>query len=300
MEPNEPTAASPGRAVADRPRTPQPLASETGPITIRDARPQGAAAPSPTDLQQVTAETAHDFNNLLSVILGCASEIEAGLATEAEVHERAGEIRSAAERGAQLTRQLIDAARPGPPAARTANLNAAIATALPMIERACGPHIDVRCEPDTGLPKVGIPDDQVERILLNLATNGRDAMDGRGTLTIRSSLVPIPPGDPNLGAGWYLRLSVSDEGPGMTSAVMARALEPFYTTKKEDLGSGLGLPTVLGIARDAGGDLRISTSRGVGTTISVYLPGVRDNGESLALPARRRPHSGGPDERPAS
>jgi C4-dicarboxylate-specific signal transduction histidine kinase len=84
----------------------------------------------------------------------------------------------------------------------------------------------------------------------------------------------------------------------MTAAVMSRALEPFYTTKRDDLGSGLGLPTVLGIARDADGDLRISTSRGVGTTISVYLPGIRNNGERLALPARRRSDAGGPDEQP--
>jgi signal transduction histidine kinase len=286
MEPNEPTTvAEPPEGAAQR-------------ITIRDARREDPEAPSRADLRQLTAEAAHDFNNLLSVILGCASEIEAGLDSEAEVSERAGEIRAAAERGAELTRALIDAARPSPAAERPSNLNAAIVTALPMIERACGPHIDVRCEPDTGLPKVGVSEGQIERILLNLATNGRDAMDGRGTLTIRSSLVPIPPGDCNLGAGWYLRLSVSDEGPGMSSAVMARALEPFYTTKKEDLGSGLGLPTVLGIARDAGGDLRISTSRGVGTTVSIYLPGIRDNGESLALPARRRPHQGGPDEQP--
>ncbi len=284
MEPNEPTTVV----------EPPDGAAEW--ITIRDARREDPETPSPADLRQVTAEAAHDFNNLLSVILGSASEIEAGLGSDAEVRERAGEIRDAAERGALLTRQLIDAARPSPAAERPSNLNAAIVQALPMIERACGPHIDVRCEPDTGLPKVGVSEGKIERILLNLATNARDAMDGRGTLTIRSSLVPIPPGDCNLGAGWYLRLAVSDEGPGMSSAVMARALEPFYTTKREDLGSGLGLPTVLGIARDAGGDLRISTSRGVGTTVSVYLPGVRDNGESLALPARKRPHQGGPDE----
>jgi signal transduction histidine kinase len=297
MEPNQSTTVSPGRAVTDEP-PPEPSCGEAGPITIRDARPDPLATPSPTDLRQITAEAAHDFNNLLSVILGCASEIEAGLGSEAEVRERAGEIRDAAERGALLTRQLIDTARSSPEAERPSNLNAAIVKALPMIERACGAHVDVRCEPDTGLPKVGVSEGKIERILLNLATNARDAMDGRGTLTIRSSLVPIPPGDCNLGAGWYLRLAVSDEGPGMSSAVMARALEPFYTTKREDLGSGLGLPTVLGIARDAGGDLRISTSRGVGTTVSVYLPGIRDNGESLALPARRRPHQGGPNEQP--
>ncbi len=160
--------------------------------------------------------------------------------------------------------------------------------ALTLVERTSGDHVSVICEPGTDLPQVAIGAEGTERILLNLVGNARDAIGGRGTVAVRTCRVPIPPGDPALGTGWYALLSVSDDGGGMTTELAARALEPYYTTKAGARGSGLGLPTAAGIARDASGDLRISSAPGIGTTVSVYMPGVRRNGGPLAMPARSR------------
>jgi signal transduction histidine kinase len=223
---------------------------------------------------RLTAGVAHDFNNMLSVILASASELEEGLRS-AEDRERASEIRAAAERGARLTRQLLTYSRPERAEPQPVDLNLATLDAIRLLDRTIGAEVELRSDPAAGLPMVLLVPGQAEQIIVNLATNARDAMPDGGRITIRTRLSSITPNDPGLGAGWHVRLTVCDNGTGMPEEVVERALEPFFTTKDRSRGTGLGLATVSEIARAAGGDVRISSRPGEGTDVSVYLPALR-------------------------
>ncbi len=237
---------------------------------------------------RLAAGVAHDFNNLLLVILTCSEELEQGVA-ETEHRERAIEIRSAAERGARLTRQLLKYARDDEQERVPVDVNRSVVDTTRLLLRTLGDHVALRSEPAASLPRVLLGAGQLEQILINLAANGRDAMPEGGTVTIRTRLAVVDPGDEILGVGWHLLLTVSDEGVGMTREELTRAREPFFTTKKAD-GTGLGLSTAFEIARNAGGDLRIESAPGNGTTVSLYLPAVDETGEPLTLP-RQSGHS---------
>jgi signal transduction histidine kinase len=310
MEPNEPQAESEVDAKSGAPPlqrfagddrgSPKDPPSFDDEVVIHDCRPPGAErfdqAPASAsgvqvdlrdDLRLLTAETAHDFNNLLSVILSCASELEQST-DDPRTAERAEEIRTAAERGADLTRRLIDATRPrcGPTA--PLDLSRAVTACSRMMGRALGHGIRLAIEPAAGLPRVPLSEEQVEQILLNLAANARDAMVAGGSFTIRTRMLSLEPGDDHLRPGWYVSLEAIDDGIGMTAEQLERATEPYFTTKEGARGSGLGLPTIAEAARAAGGDLRIASEPGAGTTVSVYLPAVRNNGEPLTLASRAR------------
>jgi signal transduction histidine kinase len=233
---------------------------------------------------RLTAGVAHDFNNMLSVILASASELEGGL-TEGEHRERAAEIRAAAERGARLTRQLLTYSRPERGEPQPVDLNLATRDAMRLLVRTIGQEVAFRSDPAAGLPMVLLVPGQAEQILVNLATNARDAMPDGGTITIRTRLSPVAAGDDQLGNGWHVCLTVCDDGIGMPEEVADRALEPFFTTKDRSRGTGLGLATVAEIARSAGGDVRITSRPGEGTAVSVYLPAVRGDGSRLSLEA---------------
>lgn len=226
---------------------------------------------------RLTAGVAHDFNNMLSVILASASELEAGLRGR-EDRERASEIRAAAERGARLTKQLLTYSRPERAEPQPVDLNLATLDAMRLLVRTIGAEAQLRSDPAAGLPMVLLVPGQAEQIIVNLATNARDAMPDGGTITIRTRLSSIDADDPRLHPGWHVRLTVSDNGTGMPEEIVERALEPFFTTKDRSRGTGLGLATVSEIARSAGGDVRISSRPGEGTAVSVYLPAVGSNG----------------------
>jgi len=237
----------------------------------------------------MTASVAHDFNNLLSVILVCAGEI-ADSAGDDEQRARAEEIRAAAERGAGLSKRLLqqgatDAATLDPVA-----LDVAIIDALPLLRRTLGADADISLTSSGGVPRALLAPGELERMLLNLAANSRDAMASGGSVDIRTAVVPIPAGDPHLPVGSCAKISFTDDGTGMSAEVARRAVLAYYSTKDEEEGTGLGLATVQAIARSRGGDLRISTTPGSGTTVSIYLPAVRESGEPLALrPPGRAP-----------
>lgn len=231
---------------------------------------------------RLTAGVAHDFNNMLSVILASASELEEALRNR-ENRERASEIRAAAERGARLTKQLLTYSRPERAEPQLVDLNLATLDAIRLLVRTIGAEVELRTDPAAGLPMVMLVPGQAEQMLVNLATNARDAMPDGGRITIRTRLSSIDAGDPQLGAGWHVRLTVCDTGTGMPEEVVGRALEPFFTTKDRSRGTGLGLATVSEIARSAGGDVRISSRPGEGTAVSVYLPAVRSNGVQAVL-----------------
>jgi len=266
-------------------RDPAPLATAAPIVLPERARPK----PAPTaaeleDLGRRTAEVAHDFNNLLSVIMVCASEIAAGGGEQAE---RAEEIRAAAERGAALSRGLTTGHREGneaAPAVEPVAVPAAIAAAEALLARTLGNRVALAVDCAAALPAVGIAAAELERILLNLAANARDAMPEGGSVAIAAGTVTIPPGDPVLGTGLHVRIAFADSGSGMSAETARRALEPYYSTKQAGAGSGLGLAGARALVRDAGGELRINTRPGGGTTISIYLPALSPGGEPLALP----------------
>lgn len=251
------------------------------PDTSKSGLAEPPATPS-VGLEQMTAGVAHDFNNLLSVILVCAGEIAEG-EVGTEERSRAAEIREAAERGAELSRRLLiaDPARPEEPAKTAAA--SALADSCSLLRRTLGPGIELDLSAEEHLPDALITPGELQRMLINLVANSRDAMPEGGTVRIRAGLAEIGPGDPALGVGWYVRVAVIDNGVGMSADVAYRAAQAYFTTKGRGAGTGLGLATVAGLARAAGGDLRIDSVPGLGTTVSFFLPAVDSQGLPLSL-----------------
>jgi signal transduction histidine kinase len=232
----------------------------------------------------LTAGVAHDFNNILAVILVCASEIAAA-AEDPGQRQRAEEIREAAQRGAELSRRLVAGDTARPRSAEPLDVGAAVAEALPLLRRTLGSDVQITIGGGGPLPLARLGRGELERMLVNLAANSRDALSGSGAVAIHTAEVSVPGGDPHLGAGTHLRIAFSDSGAGMTPEVAMRAIEPHFTTKGSG-GSGLGLATVSALLRERGGDVRINTAPGAGTTISLYVPAVDAAGDALALPPR--------------
>jgi signal transduction histidine kinase len=264
--------------------------SFAGSATVVPDPEQPPPAPTAAELEELerrTARVAHDFNNLLSVILICAGEIADG--ADGPECDRAEEIREAALRGAELCRGLLagERAMSGSAPAREPGLldvDEAILASRKLIERALGPSVRVDLASDGPLPRVALAPAGLERVLLNLAANSRDAMPAGGAVLIGAATVPVPPGDPYLGTGLHVRISFGDSGSGMSPEIARRALEPYFSTKDGEAGSGLGLAGAHAMVREAGGDLRINSRPGIGTTISIYLPAFDGSGEPLALP----------------
>ena len=263
----------------------------TAPIVLPEgAKPRPDPAPSREELEELgrrTASVAHDFNNLLSVIMVCAGEIVEG-PDDGTYRERAQEIRDAAERGAELSRRLLTGSgrvdRPADDPAPIATTTAIIG-AMKLIERMVGGFIDVSLASDGHLPEIRLAPGEIERVLLNLAANSRDAMPNGGRIEIRTGVISIPPNDPRLGTGWHVRIAFADNGSGMPPETARMAIEPYFSTKGAS-GSGLGLASVAALVRGAGGDVRVNSRIGAGTTISIYLPALDTSGRPLALPGR--------------
>ena len=225
---------------------------------------------------QLTGGIAHDFNNLLMAVLGNLelAEIRFGGPGRHPAQRYLAQARHSAERGARLTRDLLAFARRQSLHVAPLDANAVISGADELLRRSVGGlvRIEQRLAPDLW-PALG-DSSQIELVILNLAINARDAMPGGGTITIETG--NIRAGDPRrpaeLSEGDYVRLAVSDTGSGMSEEVLAKCLEPFFTTKEIGKGSGLGLPVVHGIATQSGGTVAISSELGRGTVVSVYLP----------------------------
>ncbi|MDA0230390.1 MAG: PAS domain S-box protein [Proteobacteria bacterium] len=222
---------------------------------------------------QLTGGLAHDFNNLLAIIMGNSELLLERPETEGRLLQP---IIRAAERGAKLTHQLLAFSRKQTLEPRAIDLGPLIDEMGQMLRRTLGEQIEMTITPEPGLWQVLADPSQVENALLNLALNARRAMTEGGSLRIESSNVTLDeeyaasrleviPGD-------FVQITVSDTGSGMSAEVLARALEPFFTTKKVGEGSGLGLPMVYGFAKQSRGDLAIMSEEGQGTTVSLYLP----------------------------
>ena len=213
---------------------------------------------------RLTGGIAHDFNNLLTVVIGATEGLAEALADRPDLAPVAGVALEAAQRGAELVGQLMAASRTQPLAPQTIDCNRFADDLLPMLRRTLGGHIAVELSAADGDVCCLADRTQLTSAILNLCVNGRDAMPEGGRLTLSISTDFEDPS--------FVRLSVGDTGEGMTPAVLARALEPFFTTKVEGTGTGLGLAMVNGFAIQSGGRVEIDTTPGVGTTMTLCLP----------------------------
>jgi two-component system cell cycle sensor histidine kinase/response regulator CckA len=227
-------------------------------------------------LGQLAGGIAHDFNNMLGVIVNYANfVIEEAESAEPDIKMIATDARQvirAGERATDLTHQLLAFARREVVRPQVLDLNKVIAELAPMLRATIGEQSTLILRPGPGLPPVTCDPGQIEQLLVNLATNARDAMPSGGNLVIDT--------------GRYddqVRIRVCDAGKGMAADVVERAFEPFFTTKASGEGTGLGLATVYGIVTQAGGDVRIASEPGLGTTVTVLLPA--DAGPSASATA---------------
>ena len=234
-------------------------------------------------LGQLVGGIAHDFNNLLNVITGYtdfAEEELTGLAGRESRMESVladiEQVRQAARRAVGLTRQLMVFARREVVHPQVVDLDILVSGVQQMLGSILGEHVEMVIVPGAGVWTVKADPGQLEQILVNLALNARDAMPGGGKLTIDTGNVDADEAytasRPDLRPGRYVRLRVSDTGTGMSREVLARAFEPFFSTKPKDQGTGLGLATVYGIVTQAGGYAQIYSEPGHGTSVSAMLP----------------------------
>lgn len=225
---------------------------------------------------QLTGGVAHDFNNVLQVISGNLQLLAMMLPGDPSVQRRIEIAKFATDRGAKLSSQLLAFARRQPLQPSTINLGRVLRAMDDMLRRALGESIEVETVVGGGLWNTLIDPNQIENAILNLAINARDAMEGSGKLTLElcnAMLDDLYANQENeVVVGQYVMLAISDTGCGMPPDVMERAFEPFYTTKCEGQGTGLGLSMVFGFVKQSGGHIKIYSEVGLGTTIRVYFP----------------------------
>ncbi|MFN8652894.1 MAG: CHASE3 domain-containing protein [Gemmatimonadales bacterium] len=261
-----------------------PLRSPSGEITglvaayvdVRDQRILQEELRQSQKLEAVgrlAGAVAHDFNNLLTAILGFAERAREGLPAGSEYRADLDQATVAAERAAALTHQLLTFSRPQAVTPRAVDLAAVVEAMEPMLGRLIGEQVDLetRLAPDT---RVLADPHHIEQVLLNLCINARDAMPDGGRLLVETRTVEpsnaLLAQHPDLAAERYALLAVSDSGTGMDEATRQRIFEPFFTTKG-GMGTGLGLATVHGIVRQAGGVITVDSMPGRGTSFRIYL-----------------------------
>jgi signal transduction histidine kinase len=228
---------------------------------------------------------AHDFNNLLAVVLTYGDFIAEELPPDHPLQGDVAEIRKAAGRGADLTRQLLVFSRRDLINPSVLDVNATITDLLNLLQRTLGEEIVLQPVLAAQLPRILADPGELEQVLVNLAVNARDAIDGGGSITVETSEQEIDEDAARAHAevrvGRYVRIAVTDTGCGMTPEVVEQIFEPFFTTKGPGEGTGLGLSTVYGIANRYGGFVTVYSEIGVGTTFKVYLPATDDSPDSV-------------------
>jgi two-component system cell cycle sensor histidine kinase/response regulator CckA len=236
-------------------------------------RTQLAAAQRLDSVGRLAGGVAHDFNNMLGVILGRTSLAMEQLSPTDPAQAELKEVLEAAQRSAELTKQLLAFARRQPAKPVDLDLDEKIAGLLKMLRRLIGEDIALEWVPG-GLAPIRIDPTQVDQILTNLCVNARDAISGVGTIRIETACVERRPPDEPLDAPRrsFVMLSVTDTGVGMTEEVVAHLFEPFFTTKGVGQGTGLGLATVYGIIKQNGGHVEVASRPGQGTRFGLYLP----------------------------
>jgi two-component system cell cycle sensor histidine kinase/response regulator CckA len=224
---------------------------------------------------QLAGGVAHDFNNVLAVILN-SSEFALSQLGDHPAAEDVRAMREAAERAAALTRQLLVFSRREIARPQLLPLNGLVSSIERLLRRTIGEHIKLVVVLEDDLPPIEADPSHVEQVLLNLAVNARDAMPDGGTLRVETRSVTIDNEyarlKPDMAAGRYVLLAVSDTGCGMPEPVLQRAFDPFFTTKPKGSGTGLGLATAYGIVKQNGGHIALYSEPGEGTVAKVYLP----------------------------
>ena len=228
-------------------------------------------------LGQLTGGVAHDFNNLLQIILGNLDILQRRVKAEDGHLQRAvANATAGAQRAASLTQRLLAFARRQPLQPKPIHASGLVLGLAELLQRTLGEGIAVETVQGAGLWQAEADPNQLEAAILNLAVNARDAMPEGGKLTIETSNALIDhvysAAHPEVPAGQYVLISVSDTGFGMDDDTIARAFEPFYTTKPDGKGTGLGLSQVYGFVKQSGGHVKIYSEIGHGTTVKIYLP----------------------------
>jgi PAS domain S-box-containing protein len=230
---------------------------------------------------QLTGGIAHDFNNLLGVIIGNLYLLDLLVSDNEAAVKRVKTAQKAATRGVDITRRLLVFSRDEVLRPAFVSLEESIQSMIEMAFRGLGLDIKITADLDPSMPPLFVDRAALESALLNLVVNARDAMPKGGSIIISSVLEYIDDDHPTVQAGdlkngYYACLSVTDTGQGMSQETLDRACEPFFTTKPLDKGTGLGLAMVYGFAKQSGGVVRIHSELGHGTTVSIYLPIVKD------------------------
>jgi two-component system cell cycle sensor histidine kinase/response regulator CckA len=216
---------------------------------------------------------AHDFNNLFTAILGGAEAVRAaGLPPGAEAD--LAQVEDAARRGAALVRQLLAFARQQRLQPRVIELNEAVAAIAPLLRRLLGRGVRLELAPESPGRRVRVDPTQLDQVILNLAVNARDVMPQGGTLRIATGhrVVLRPEGEGAVPPGRWVVLEVSDTGTGIPPEMLPRLFEPFFTSRPEKGGTGLGLATVQGIVAQSGGHVSVESRVGIGTSFRIHLP----------------------------
>jgi signal transduction histidine kinase/CheY-like chemotaxis protein len=250
------------------------------------------------NLGQLAGGVAHDFNNLLAVILNyaCFVSEELAAATESDWAQRVeaaradvGQVELAAGRAARLTRQLLAFARREVVRPQVLDLDTVITGVEEMLRRTLGEHVELMTSLAGDLWPVLADPGQLEQVLVNLVVNARDAMPAGGTLSVDTGNITVDAdavaGGSRAREGRNVRLRVSDTGTGMSADVIEHAFEPFFTTREEGAGTGLGLATVYGIVTQAGGRILIYSEPGAGTTFTITLPVTAEIAAPIVVPA---------------
>ena len=224
----------------------------------------------------LTGGIAHDFNNMLAVVIGSLDLLQQRLPEDAPERRHAGNAFEAANRAATLTHRLLAFARQQPLDPRPVEANVLVEGMSELLRHAIGPDIRLEVLTASGLWPTLVDANQLENAILNLAVNARDAMPGGGRLTIETANTSLDgryvAGHPEMEAGDYVSITVSDSGAGMPPDVVARAFDPFFTTKQAGQGTGLGLSQVYGFVKQSGGHVTIYSEPGRGTGVKIYLP----------------------------
>lgn len=267
----------------------------------RDAEESLAQAQKMEALGQLTGGISHDFNNLLQIMSGHVELLmvsaDKGLVTPERIKRIGGNMKSAVSKAATLTQQLLAFSRKQRLEGRVVNLNDSIRSLTELVARTFGEDVVLQTVLASDLHNCRLDTVQFELAILNILVNARDAMPDGGSIILKTSNLTVAEEDkksfPDLRAGDYAYISVTDTGEGIPPDIINRVMDPFFTTKEEGKGTGLGLSMVYGFAKQSGGAAQIYSEIGIGTTIRLYFPATMEVMQTDRHVAPRDPDLGG-------